>query len=269
VEVDALDEEVKRRLELAGAVGLDPRKLWPSYFGKSRCSAFELDAYLHEALALPQPEEGRGAGINSNDVRARQPESRSLDSSADNAERLPGGPKLVEENALAALGAAGRYLLSPERAEAERMKSLRETDLLGTGPEEAYDRVVTAAWKFFDVGAASLSLIAEDAQFFKSVIGPLREEAPRQVALCAATVERNSMLIINDTLADERWASNPLVTGEPFIRFYAGYPLHGPRGWNIGTLCVIDQKPRAFPPSDQQVLRTLAAVVQKDIDART
>lgn len=264
-----MDEEVKRRLDLAAAIGLDPRKLWPSYFGKSRCSAFELDAYLHEALALPQLEQGHGAGKDSDGLSTGQPESQPLDSRVGRAARLPGGQKLVEENALAALGAAGRYLLSPERAEAERMRSLRETDLLGTGPEETYDRVVAAAWKFFDVGAASLSLIAEDAQFFKSVVGPLREEAPRQVALCAATVERNSMLIINDTLADERWASNPLVTGEPYIRFYAGYPLSGPRGWNIGTLCVIDQKPRAFPPSDQQVLRTLSAVVQKDIDART
>ncbi len=77
------------------------------------------------------------------------------------------------------------------------------------------------------------------------------------------------MLIINDTLTDERFASNPLVVGEPHIRFYAGYPLPGPRGWNIGTLCVIDQKPRAFPPAEQQVLRTLAAIVQDRVDART
>lgn len=264
-----MDEEVKRRLELAAAIGLDPRKLWPSYFGKARCSAFELDAYLHEALALPQLEQGDGGGKKSEIARAGQPTSRTVNAGVDRTAPLPGSQRLVDENALARLGAAGRYLLSPERAEAERMRSLHETDLLGTGPEETYDRVVTAAWKFFDVGAASLSLIAEDAQFFKSVVGPLREEAPRQVALCTATVERNAMLIINDTLADERWASNPLVTGEPFIRFYAGYPLHGPRGWNIGTLCVIDQKPRDFSPSDQQVLRTLAAVVQNDIDART
>ncbi|WP_258804825.1 GAF domain-containing protein [Pseudarthrobacter sp. NS4] len=175
---------------------------------------------------------------------------------------------MSEEHALSALGAVGRFLLTPERAEAERLESLRESDLLHSGAEDVFDRVVSAARKYFNVGAASLSLIAEDAQYFKSVVGPLLE-APRAVALCTATVEGNAMLIINDTLTDERFATNPLVTGEPFIRFYAGYPLHGPRGWNIGTLCVIDQKPRAFPPSDQQVLRTLAAVVQKEIDART
>ena len=159
---------------------------------------------------------------------------------------------------------------APARAghHAERLESLRETDLLDSGAEEAFDRVVIAARKYFDVGAASLSLIAENAQYFKSVVGPLRE-APRAVALCTATVEGNAMLIVNDTSTDDRFAANPLVTGAPFIRFYAGYPLHGPRSWNIGTLCVIDQKPRAFPPDDQQVLRTLAAIVQKEIDART
>jgi GAF domain-containing protein len=77
------------------------------------------------------------------------------------------------------------------------------------------------------------------------------------------------MFVINDTLADHRWASNTLVVGEPHIRFYAGYPLHGPRGWNIGSLCIIDDKPRSFGPSEQQILRALAAIVQRNIDART
>ncbi|MDQ0756615.1 GAF domain-containing protein [Arthrobacter sp. B3I4] len=169
---------------------------------------------------------------------------------------------------LAALGAAGKFLLSPERAEAERLESLRVTDLLATGPEESFDRVVTAARAFFDVSAASLSLITDDAQVLKSVVGPLEERTPRDIALCTQTVKRNSMLVINDTHTDSRFAANPLVVGEPYIRFYAGYPLHGPRGWNIGTLCIIDQQPRAFPPPEQQVLRTLAAVVQQHIDAR-
>ena len=269
LEVDAIDNEVKRRLELATMIGLDPRKLWPTYFGQSKCSAFELDAYLHEALAMPRFERGPHPGMKDEEHRAGQLRRRSTDPRGNMPGQLPPGKKTDKENALAALGAAGKFLLSPERAEVERLQSLHETDLLDTGPEETYDRIVTAAWKFFGVGAASLSLIAEDAQFFKSVVGPLRDETPRQLALCTETVERNTMLIINDTLADDRFASNPLVTGAPYIRFYAGYPLSGPRGWNIGTLCVIDQKPRAFPPSDQQVLRTLAAVIQKDIDART
>jgi hypothetical protein len=238
-----MDEEVERRRELAATIGLDPRKLLPANRGRSRWSEFELDAYLHGALAWPMLERGHGAN-----KRARKSKARG--------------------HAFSALGAAGSFLLTPEQAEAERLESLRETDLLHSGAEETFDRIVAATRKYFDVGAASLSLVAEDAQYFKSVFGPLREETPRQIALCAATVELNTMLIINDTFTDERFASNPLVVGEPHIRFYAGYPLHGPRGWNIGTLCIIDQKPRAFPPSEQKVLRTLAAIVQSHIDAR-
>ncbi|MDQ0925607.1 hypothetical protein QF038_004115 [Pseudarthrobacter sp. W1I19] len=263
-----MDEAAKRRLELAALVvdGLQPQVLWPSYFGQAPCSEFELRAYLHGVLALPDFEHGHGT-----DPKGKEATSgRSLPQSNPRKSDQPDGLfERTDEDLLAALGAAGRFLLTPERAEEERLASLRETDLLHSGPEETFDRVVTAAREYFGVGAASLSLIAKDAQFFKSVIGPLREETPRQIALCTETIRRDSMLVINDTLTNEQFASNPLVVGDPYIRFYAGYPLNGPRGWNIGTLCVIDQKPRTFTPSDELVLRSLAAIVQNDIDART
>ncbi|TLM85754.1 GAF domain-containing protein [Pseudarthrobacter sp. NamE5] len=253
-----MSNESERRLELAALVvaGMDPREAWPAYFGQTKFSEFELHAYLHGALALPEFEQGHAGG---NGGRSAVPRSQPR----------PLAPPSAREDALAGLGAAGRFLLSPGRAEEERLRSLGETDLLHTGREEIFDRVVSMAKEYFGVGAASLSLIAENAQFLKSVVGPLNVETPREIALCTHTVREDSMLIINDTLTDDRFANNPLVVGEPFIRFYAGYPLHGPRGWNIGTLCVIDQQPREFSPSDQQVLRTLATIVQNNIDART
>jgi len=264
-----MDEAAKRRLELAALVvdGLQPQVLWPSYFGQAPCSEFELRAYLHGVLALPDFEHGHGTDPKGKEVTARRrPPPQSIPRGSGQPD---GVVKRSDEDLLAALGAAGRFLLTPERAEEERLASLRETDLLHTGAEETFDRVVNAAREYFGVGAASLSLIAKDAQFFKSAVGPLREETPRQIALCTETVKRDSMLVINDTLTDEQFASNPLVVGDPYIRFYAGYPLHGPRGWNIGTLCVIDQKPRTFTASDELVLRSLAAIAQNDIDART
>ncbi|RKO25345.1 GAF domain-containing protein [Pseudarthrobacter phenanthrenivorans] len=250
-----MSDESERRLELAAmaAAGIDPADVWPTYFGRSLLSDFELRAYLHGALELPEFEQGHSAGTVSGPA---VPEARP-------------GTKRTTEDVLAGLGAAGRFLLSPERGEEERLRSLRETHLLHTGREEMFDRVVSTAKEYFRVDAASLSLIAEDAQFLKAVVGPLREETPRDIALCTQTVQQDSMLVINDTLADDRFASNPLVVGEPHIRFYAGFPLHGPRGWNIGTLCVIDQQPRAFSASDRQVLQTLARIVQNRIDART
>lgn len=264
-----MDDEVERRLELAATIGIDPRKLLPVSSGQSQWSEFELDAYLHGGMAWRKLERGPDAGRRDDGHTAgRQQAPSQLTRAGGSRQQYPADQRTPREHSLSALGAAGRFLLTPEQAEGERLKSLHETNLLHSGTEEAFDRIVTATRKYFDVGAASLSLIAEDAQYFKSVFGPLREETPRQIALCAATVEQNSMLIINDTLTDDRFASNPLVVGEPHIRFYAGYPLHGPRGWNIGTLCIIDQKPRTFPPSDQQVLRALSAIAQSHIDAR-
>jgi GAF domain-containing protein len=269
LEVDGMDEEVQRRLELAAALGLDPRYLLAAKSGRSRWSNLELDTYLFGAAALSRRDYGHSAGKRAKRPPAGRQQEASSPAKAGRPGSRPANQRRTREHALSALGAAGKFLLTPEQAERERLKSLHETGLLQTGPEETFDRIVAATRKFFDVGAASLSLITEDAQHFKSAVGPLREETPRQIALCTATVERNTMLIINDTLTDDRFASNPLVVGEPHIRFYAGYPLHGPRGWNIGTLCIIDQKARAFPAAEQQVLRTLAAIVQHHIDAGT
>ncbi|WP_258803148.1 GAF domain-containing protein [Pseudarthrobacter sp. NS4] len=265
-----MDEQAGRRRELAAVVhaGLDPAMLWPSYFSQARCSEFELSAYLHGALSLPGSEHPHGVVRGGGPGKGSQP-AAATERSADSPARSSQGPKVADEDLLAALGAAGRGLLTPERAEAERLQSLRETGLLHSGAEEMYDRIVVAAKEFFGVSTASVSLIAEDAQFLKSAVGPLREETPRDIAFCTQTVEANAMLVVPDTHTDGRFVSNPLVVGEPYIRFYAGYPLHGPRGWNIGTLCIIDQEPRTFRPSEQQVLRELAAIIQIDIDART
>lgn len=266
-----MDEQANRRQELAAAVraGLDPRILWPSYFSQAGCSEFELSAYLHGALSLPAAEDPHDLGTRGGGLDKGSPPDTAPEAIAGGSGRSSHGSKVADEDLLAALGAAGRSLLTPERAEAERLQSLHETGLLHSGAEEKYDRIVVAAKKFFGVSTASLSLIAKDAQFLKSAVGPLREETPRDIAFCTRTVEANALLVVPDTHTDDRFASNPLVVGEPFIRFYAGYPLHGPRGWNIGTLCIIDQEPRDFRPSEQQVLRELAAIIQSDIDART
>jgi hypothetical protein len=270
IEVD----EDTRPVELAAMIvaGLEPQDLWPGYFHGTQCSELELDAYLHGALILPPAETSYLADSMSGQLRrkSRKPVGPvPLCLNIGRTKRSSGTQYRAAEDALAALGAAGRFLLTPERAEMERLKSLRETGLLHTGTEGTFDRVVATAKQFFGVGAASLSLIGKDAQFLKSAVGPLRRETPRNIALCTHTLQQNSLLIINDTLADERYSSNPLVVGEPFIRFYAGYPLRGPRGWNIGTMCIIDQKPRSFPVSGQEQLRTFAGIIQREIDTRT
>lgn len=116
---------------------------------------------------------------------------------------------------------------------------------------------------------ATVSLIDDHRQFLNSVVGQVPQNMPRKISFCNATIRNAGLLVVNDAQTDERFTTNPLVTGEHYIRFYAGYPLRGPGGWTIGTLCVIDQKPRGFTTEDEQALRRLAEVAQHEIDPLT
>ncbi|MBT2566285.1 SpoIIE family protein phosphatase [Arthrobacter sp. ISL-85] len=153
--------------------------------------------------------------------------------------------------------------------EPARLKSLAETGLLDSPAEEGFDRITRLAQKLFGVSAASVALIGEDRQFLKSVVGDLEVNAPREVSFCTHTILTPHTLVVEDAQQDERFSNNPLVLGQPNIRFYAGQPLQGPGGHNIGTLCIIDQEPRTFTEEQKQVLHDLAAIAQREINVRT
>ncbi len=153
--------------------------------------------------------------------------------------------------------------------ELERLESLAETGLLDTPAEEGFDRITRLAQKLFGVSAASVSLIADDRQFLKSVAGNLDVNSPRGVSFCTHTILTPETLIVEDANEDDRFSNNPFVVGQPNIRFYAGQPLQGPGGYNIGTLCITDQEPRTFNKEQQQVLQDLAAIAQREINVRT
>lgn len=149
--------------------------------------------------------------------------------------------------------------------EQKRLASLASTELLNSAPEERFDRVTRLAQKLFGVSTATVALVAEDRQFLKSLAGSLDSVIPRADAFCAHTIMTPNTMVVEDARQDDRFRSNPLVTGGPNIRFYAGQPLQGPGGWNIGTLCLIDQHPRTFDPEQEQILRDLGAIVQREI----
>ncbi|BBE24373.1 hypothetical protein MN0502_32560 [Arthrobacter sp. MN05-02] len=152
-----------------------------------------------------------------------------------------------------------------DETEFRRLHALHESGLLETGAEERFDRITRQARDHFGVSSASIALITEDAQVIKSVIGPIGEDLPRGVALCARTIEHDRTLVVPDASIDPQWRDHPLVTGGPRIRFYAGHPISTADGWRIGTLCLIDDQPRTFAEEDVQVLRRLAAQVQIQI----
>lgn len=149
-------------------------------------------------------------------------------------------------------------------AEATRQMAVDELGLIDTPPEERFDRMTQLARRLFGVQIAAVTLIDHDRQWFKSCTGADITEADRSTAFCSTTIMQDHALILPDTTADARFRDNPLVTGDPGIRFYAGYPLEA-HGERVGTLCLLDSQPRAFSAEDEELLRDLATWVQQEL----
>lgn len=141
--------------------------------------------------------------------------------------------------------------------EADRLTALRELLLLDTPPEERYDRLVRFAAEQLNVPIALLTLVDDQRQWFKSRVGLEVAETARDISFCGHAIMNSELFVIEDASVDPRFFDNPLVTGEPNIRFYAGAPLQDIRGHNIGTLCVIDTKPRKLDQVERAILDAL------------
>lgn len=151
--------------------------------------------------------------------------------------------------------------------ERERLAALRSTGVLDTDPEERFDRYTRIAQALFGVKIALVSLVDADRQWFKSRQGLEARETGRDISFCGHAILDTQILVIESTLNDDRFADNPLVTGNPNIRFYAGAPLSSSDGYRLGTLCLIDDKPRHFSQNDRLRLRDLADCVQQELMA--
>ena len=152
--------------------------------------------------------------------------------------------------------------------ESERLGALRALLLLDTPPEERFDRIVQFAAREFDVPIALISLVDENRQWFKSRVGLDACETSREVSFCGHALSMDAPLVIEDALRDERFADNPLVTGPPRIRFYAGAQLRLPSGLVVGTLCLIDQASRRLDEIDLGILGSLRTLVVEELTAR-
>ncbi len=152
--------------------------------------------------------------------------------------------------------------------ESQRLERLRNYGVLDTPAEEAFDRVVRLAAAILDVPIALISLIDDGRQWFKAKVGLDAPETPRDFAFCAHAILGNDVFVVADAALDPRFKTNPLVVGDPKIRFYAGAPLTTHDGLNLGTVCAIDRKPRTLTEEQKVLLRDLGAIVIDQMELR-
>jgi GAF domain-containing protein len=152
--------------------------------------------------------------------------------------------------------------------EAARLAALKEYHLLDTEPEQSYDDITALASHICRVPITMISLVDESRQWFKSRVGIKQQQTPRRVAFCAHAILQQEPFMVHDATKDRRFARNALVTGKPHVRFYAGYPLVNPEGLALGTLCVVDRKPRRLSRAQQQAMLSLARQVMALLEAR-
>ena len=150
----------------------------------------------------------------------------------------------------------------------ERLSSLRRLGILDTPAEPAYDDLAHLAAIVCNAPIALISLVDEDRQWFKARVGLTVEETPRSVSFCSHAIAEGRLFVVRDTHEDARFRENPLVTGDPLIRFYAGMPVVGPAGLPIGTLCVIDREPRELTWEQEVTLRVLSRQVEAQFKIR-
>lgn len=152
--------------------------------------------------------------------------------------------------------------------EALRLQALHGYAVLDTPPEEAFDDLTRLAAQICGVPMALISLIDEQRQWFKSRVGLEVQETPREISFCSHAIQRDEVMVIEDAREDPRFCDNPLVKGEPHIRFYAGAPLVTPQAKRIGTLCVVDYEPRRLGPEQIEALARLARQVVSQLELR-
>lgn len=151
--------------------------------------------------------------------------------------------------------------------EPARLRALRAYRVLDTPPEERFDRYTRIASALFGVPTAVITLVDSDRQWFKSRHGLDADETPRDQAFCAHTILSSEICQVRDALQHPDFADNPLVSGPPHIRFYAGVPLRVRDGCRVGTLCLVDYQPRALDDRELGLLRDLGRLVEGELGA--
>jgi GAF domain-containing protein len=149
--------------------------------------------------------------------------------------------------------------------EQARLTTLAALEILDTGPSPAFDRICQIAQEHFQVPIVAIGFMDRDRNWLKASKGVTQASFPRDDAFCSATVMNDDVFVVPDTLRDPRWSRNPFVNGHPHIRFYAGAPIIFSTGLRLGTVCLLDTKPRQFSRSEAVVLKNLADIAVSEL----
>lgn len=149
--------------------------------------------------------------------------------------------------------------------ESDRLYHLKDTNLLYTPIDKSFERITRLVKAFFDVPVVAISLIDDELQWFKSIQGLDICETARDMSFCGHAILQDEIFIVNDASTDIRFFDNPLVSSDPNIRFYAGFPLRSAKGYKMGTLCLIDHKPRQYTDVSLEPLKDFAGIVEETI----
>ena len=152
--------------------------------------------------------------------------------------------------------------------ESERLEALRQAEILDTGPEAAFDELVQLAAYICEAPISTVTFIDRDRQWFKARVGLEEAETSRDISFCAYAILNDEPLIVRDASLDPRFATNANVIGSPHIRFYAGVPLRNRENYALGTLCVVDCKPRDLDAAQEHALSILAGQAARHLELR-
>lgn len=153
-------------------------------------------------------------------------------------------------------------------SESARLAALDRYAILDTEPEQAFDDLIQLASFVCKTPIATLSLVDDRRQWFKSKVGVEVRETAREISFCSHAIRQQELFIVPDALADPRFKDNPLVLGDPHIRFYAGAPLINEDGYALGTLCVMDRQPRELDSTQKEALFSLRRLALSQLELR-
>jgi GAF domain-containing protein len=152
--------------------------------------------------------------------------------------------------------------------EAARVAALDRYAILDTEPEQSFDDLVNLAAHVCGTPIAMISLVDERRQWFKSKVGVQLRETPREISVCSHAIQQRELFVVPDLREDPRFRENPMVLGEPRLRFYAGTPLVNEDGFALGTLCVVDREPRELNDDQKEALTALGRLALRQMELR-